>query len=259
METKQSLTSRGLTLKDKLAVVVMAGGKGTRMKSDLPKVLHKVGERPMVLRNIEKLKSIGLKDIFVVIGHQAEEVKKKISEQFTVTFCLQDQPLGTNHALETALKDITLSFSHIFVINGDDASLYSDETLIDFIQSHINSKAMVSMMTLMVSEENQLGRIIRDDQGNFEKILESFEYKDSGLKSNEINCGVYIFETGWVKNTISEVKLNKKGEYPITDLLNIAYDQNKKINLYVLKDGREWAGVNTPEELVYANNLLKGN
>ncbi len=241
----------------KVAAVILAGGKGSRMRSEMPKVLHRVGGEPMIIRNIEKLTSVGLHDFFVVVGYKAEEVKEAVSEHFDVNFATQTVPLGTNHALEAALDRINPEwFEHIFTINGDDAALYKDETLKSYIQSHIESGAVISVMTLDMDGEHELGKIIRDNEGNFLNTLEKFEYKNMDIDSNEINCGVYIYDAKWVAENVKKVQPNGKGEYPITDLMKLAKQQGKTVNLFKLADKSEWLGVNTPEELEYANSLI---
>ncbi len=239
-----------------VAAVILAGGKGTRMNSEMAKVLHPVGGKPMILRNIEKLKSIGIVSFFVVVGFKATDVKDVLSKHIEAEFPHQETPLGTGHALEIALQNPkTNNFDHLLVINGDDAALYQDQTLLNFVESHVSEEAKISMMTLQVTEENALGRVMRDENGEFEQILEVFEYVKTDKISDEINCGVYLFERIWVVENIKKVELNGKGEYPITELLNIAKKQKDKVNLFLLKNPREWAGVNTPEELEYANTL----
>jgi len=240
-----------------IAAVILAGGKGSRMQSELPKVLHQVGGKPMILRNIEKLKSVGLEDFYIVVGYKAEEVEEAVSQKHDVVFATQDAPLGTNHALETALDLINPEwFEHIFVINGDDAALYENETLKKYIQSHIDSKALISVMTLKMEGAHELGKIFRDENGQFANTLEKFEYKDLDVVSNEINCGVYIYNTKWVSANVKKVQPNGKGEYPITDLIKMAKAQGETVNLYLLENKSEWLGVNTPEELEYANSLI---
>lgn len=240
------------------AAIILAGGKGSRMNSELPKVLHEVGGKQLILRNIEKLKSVGLQDFYIVVGYKAQEVEEVVSSEHEVVFATQEEPLGTNHALETALDLINPCwFENIFVINGDDAALYKDETLKAYIQSHIDSKAVISIMTLELEGEHELGKIVRDEKGNFENTLEKFEYKDMDLDSKEINCGVYIYNTKWVCENVKKVKQNGKREYPITDLMKLAKEQGKAVHLYKLADRNEWAGVNTPEELEAVNKLVK--
>ena len=238
-----------------LTAVVLAGGKGTRMKSDTPKVLHSLGDQPMVFVTLQKLKDLGISDIKVVVGHKADEVRDVISAKFNVDFVLQPEPLGTGHALDCALQQIPNS-TEILVVNGDDSAFYKIETLIRFMQSHTQTEAVVSMITLQITRDSQLGRVIRNESGEFEQILESKEYLVRGLHSDEINCGAYLFDYQWVRQNSSSIPLSEKGEYYITELLNIAKAQSQKINLFQIQDEREWVGINTQEELQFANSLI---
>ncbi|KKQ66411.1 MAG: Bifunctional protein GlmU [Candidatus Daviesbacteria bacterium GW2011_GWA2_38_24] len=240
-----------------LTAVVLAGGKGTRMQSETPKVLHHIGQRPMVFYTLQKLLKLGIRDLKVVIGHKSQEVKSIIEENFNCGFVFQTEQLGTGHALGCALKEINTNTKDILVVNGDDSAFYKEGTLQSFINFHKSSDAVVSMLTLEIETESKLGRVIRDKDGNFEKILEANEYFNSPYKSNEINCGAYIFNYDWVKINITHIPISEKGEYYITELLNIAKQQDQKINLFKLQDSNEWVGINTQEELRNANLVFE--
>jgi bifunctional UDP-N-acetylglucosamine pyrophosphorylase / glucosamine-1-phosphate N-acetyltransferase len=241
----------------KIAAVVLAGGKGTRMNADLPKVLHNIIDRPMVFYTLENLNELGFSNIYVVVGHKSEEVKEKISTKFHCEFALQSQPLGTAHAVECALGEIDNQVKTILVMNGDDSAFYKISTLKKFIKSHEENKCPVSMMTLKLIRERKLGRIVRNDQGEFESIIEAERRNDKDVISDEINCGLYLFNLKWLKQNINKIKLSDKGEYYLTDIFNLAKKEGFCINLYLLKNKNEWVGVNTPDELLLANEQMK--
>lgn len=242
-----------------IVAVILAGGRGSRMNSSFPKVLLPVGGEPIIFRSIGKLaRIIQIENIVVVVGYKHKTLKKEISKKYNVGFAKQQKPLGTADALKTALEKVIQKYDHILVINGDDPAFYTLRTLNLFINSHLKTNAAASMLTLEVEEENNLGRIFRDSKDEFVQILEVFEYKESKIISNEINCGLYIFNKHWAKEAIKKVVKNKKGEYPITDLFNLAKQMSEKINLYKLQNKFEWAGINTPEELEYAQMIFGG-
>ncbi|MDO8570143.1 MAG: sugar phosphate nucleotidyltransferase [Candidatus Daviesbacteria bacterium] len=239
------------------AAVILAGGKGKRMASKLPKVLHKIAGQPMIYYTLQTINKLDLAQLCVVVGYRSELVKKRIATFSECEFILQNDPLGTGHAVHCALNKLNHKITTILVTNGDDSAFYSPQTLINFISSHKKSKAVISMVTLLISGENKLGRIIRDKEGNFQQILEAAKYFSSGLQSNEINCGAYIFDVKWLKQNIDKILLNEAGEYYLTDLLNIAHQNHHTINLFQLVKKNEWIGINTRKELKYANQEMR--
>lgn len=240
-----------------LEAIVLAGGKGVRMGSNLPKVLHRINGRPMIFYTLQKLQDLGIKNIIVVVGYKAAGVKKVISEKFNVKFALQKKLLGTAHSLKSALPQITEETKTILVINGDDSAFYSLSTLKELINSHLKNGSLLTVLTLINPQITAVGRIIRDKKGQFLKTLEAKEYLESRYQTDEINCGVYLFEKDWLKTHINKVGPSQKGEYYITDLLNIARKEGLLVNLVRLKNKSEWVGVNTPEELEYANKVMQ--
>lgn len=240
-----------------IAVIILAAGKGNRMKSVLPKPLHLICDKPMIFYALDTLAQIGFSKVVVVVSKSDSRVKDSISEKYpAIDFAFQAKPLGTAHGVRSALSVIPDKIKYLFYINADDSAFYTKKTLQNFLQSHIKSQAKISMLTLKTKNELELGRIIKDHAGNFKQILESSEYFASGLKSDEINCGAYVFDQSWFKQNVSKVTKSKSGEYYVTELLNIAKSQNQKINLYNLEDENEWVGINTQDDLNYANKLM---
>lgn len=247
-----------------LEAIVLAGGKGERMKSETPKVLHEITGRPMVFYTLEKLIKLGVKNIIVVVGYKAVEVKKAIELAFhlggvKLKFAHQANPIGTADAVKAALLYLNPKTEKVLITNGDDSAFYSLKTLLDFLASHTRCVGIkISAITTIKQDVGEIGRIIRDKNGDFEKALEFNEYQKSGLNSDEINCGAYIFDKEWLEKNISKVQKNpQKGEYYLTELLNIARIYGEKINLFKLKNPDEWLGINTPEDLEKAHALQK--
>lgn len=239
------------------AAIVLAGGKGTRMQATLPKVLHHIVDQPMIFYTLETINKLGVSQIYVVVGHQSEEVKEKICSKFNCEFALQEKPMGTADAVKTGLKKVNNKVKEVIVMNGDDSAFYKISTLKKFISSHLENKCPVSMMTINIKRERRLGRIIRDAQDNFESIIEAEKDPTKGITSDEINCGLYIFNNKWLKANINKIKLSDKGEYYLTDIFNLAKKSGFCINLFRLKNKDEWVGVNTPDELALANEKMQ--
>lgn len=243
-----------------IAAIVMAGGKGTRMQSEKPKVLHEIGGEPMIFHTIRNIQNLGIEDVYIVVSYKAQEVEAAISPKFRVNYAQQLEPLGTGDAVKSALKKMAKDYQTILVVGGDDSAFYTPETINEFINSHNDTKSTVSLMTLIDPEKERMGKVFRKETGEFDQLLEYTDYTKLDLSSDEINCGVYLFDYQWLNANIDLIEKNPiKAEYYLTDLINLAKNQGKNINIFKLKNKGEWFGVNTPDELKLANQqfLLK--
>ncbi len=241
-----------------LAVIVLAAGRGSRFGESYTKLLHPIFQKPLVYYPIQNLKNLNVKNIFVVVSDL--KVEEEIKKYINCTFVYQDVLDGTAGAVKRVLDNpIFNSQIHqsLLILNGDDATLYSKKTLDDFIKSHEESASAISMMTLKTKRKMQVGRIIRNKNNNFSKILEYKEYLEAGIRSGEINCGVYLINADFLKTNLPDIPKNANGEYYLTDLLNIAKEKSEKINLYVLKNHSEWIGINDKKDLKHAENIIK--
>lgn len=241
-----------------LAVIILAAGRGSRFGEAYTKLLHPIFEKPLIYYPIQNLKNLNVKNIFVVVSDP--RVEEEIKKYIDCTFVYQDVLDGTGGAVKRVLENpIFNSQVHqsLLILNGDDATLYSKKTLEEFIKSHDVSRAVLSMMTLKTKRNMQVGRVIRDKKNNFSKILEYKEYLEEGIRSYEINCGVYLIDCHFLKTNLPDIPKNPNGEYYITDLLNIAKEKSERINLYVLKNHSEWIGINDKKDLKHAENIIK--
>lgn len=253
---------------ENIAVIVLAAGKGTRFGESCTKLLHPVSSKPLIYYPIQNLKNLGIKNITAIVSDPKveEEFKKYIDCQFVY----QENLTGTAGAVklvldEFSLQPFRLKAKVLMVLNGDDATLYTKKTLEEFLRSHELNSAQISMMTIKTSRNIEAGRIIRDKKRNFLKILEyeqalsstrKKEYLESGKRSNEINCGVYLINLKFAETNLPKIPKNQSGEYYLTDLLNIAKEENSRINLFVLKDHSQWIGINDKKDLKYAENVI---
>lgn len=238
-----------------LAVIILAAGRGVRFGEKYSKLLHPVLGKPLIYYPIQNLKNLGVENIIAVVSDS--KVEKEISKYIDCKFVYQEDLTGTADAVKLALPEIPSQISTLMILNGDDATLYSEETLQEFLKSHISLKSPISLMTLKTQRDIQVGRIIRDSKNNFSEILEHKEYLDSGAKTNEINSGVYLINMDFARTNLPSIPKNPNGEYYLTDLLNIAKENGKKINLYVLKNHSEWIGINDKKDLKYAESIIK--
>lgn len=216
----------------------------------MPKVLQKIGDKPMIYYPLQTLNLIGIKNIIVATSYKYEQVQSEVLKYYNVCYDRQARPLGTGHAVKCALKQIKEECKLVLILNGDDSAFYKKETLTEFIRSHAKFKATVSVITLILKTDNAFGKIIRDKNEKFKSLLESDKYPKSGEKSFEINCGTYIFDLKWLKKAFLGAKIGQG--LNITTFINLA-SESGKVNLFKLEDKREWIGINTPDDLKYAN------
>ena len=239
-----------------ISAIVLAAGKGTRMNSDRPKVLHEIGGKPMIEYTIETLNQLGVNEIIVVVGYGADAVKTCIGPK--CHFAIQENSQGgTGDAVKSGLQKVSTETGTVMILHGDDSAFYKVSTLKKFLASHMESGNVVSVITSDQPQTERVGRIIRDENGKFKLTMEVWEYEKSGLKSDTVNCGVYLFDKKWLENHINKIENNNdKGEYRLTEILNIAHDEGTRVGLFELKDPNEWVGINTPEDLERANKLM---
>lgn len=234
--------------------LVLAAGEGKRMKSETPKVLHKVCGKEMVNHVIDTLRSCGISDVAVVIGKGAEKVKKG-TESRNVEYCLQEEQLGTGHAVMCASEFLKGKKGNVLVFVGD-GPLVRKETVEELMEkAHQGYKATI--LTTKLEDGGKYGRIVKDEQGNVIKIV---EYKDANpeeLKINEINAAMYSFDIEELLSALKELKNdNAQGEYYLTDVISIMRSKGLKISaLPVLKE--EILAANSRVELAMLEKILK--
>ena len=192
-----------------METIILAAGKGTRMKSKLPKVLHKVGGKPMLQHVIDAAKSAGSTREIVVIGNGAELVQQSFND---VEFVLQAEQLGTGHAVLCTKEKFANSNDTILVLCGD-TPLFTGELLKNFVDKHIKSKAAATVLTAEMPDATGYGRIIREDDGTFRKIVEHKDANSYERQISEVNAGVYCFDAKKLFGALSQVKNdNAQGE-----------------------------------------------
>jgi UDP-N-acetylglucosamine pyrophosphorylase len=241
-----------------LAIVIMAAGKGTRMKSDLPKVLHEANGKPLVAYVIEKSQALDPEKIVLIVGHQANLVRQATA-MFPVHYALQQPQLGTGHAVmqsEPFLKDFE---GEIIILSGD-APLFTSRTLRELIGFHRSRQAVATVLTAEMEDPAGYGRIIRN--GGSEEVLKIVEHKDATEEEravNEINSGVYVFNAAELFSALHGITNNNaQGEYYLTDVFGICFGKGKKVCAFKVADANEIRGINTLEQLREAEQLLQG-
>jgi bifunctional UDP-N-acetylglucosamine pyrophosphorylase/glucosamine-1-phosphate N-acetyltransferase len=242
-------------------VVILAAGQGKRMGAEIPKVLVPIGGRPMIDHLLDSVEGSGIENKpVVVVGHGADLVMKHLGEQ--CEFAIQNEQLGTAHALQCALPLVGDS-GRVLVLYGDHAFV-SAATIEKLVNHCTASIAPVVLMTVQVGNFNDwrkafydFGRIVRDENGVVKKIVEKRDASEAELAITEVNPGYYCFDIAWVKQNINKIKnQNAQSEYYLTDLIALAINQGEKVEAITVDDPREGLGVNTKEQLEMAERAM---
>lgn len=243
-----------------IKVIILAAGKGTRMKSSIPKVLHKILGKALLERVINQVLDISkVSEIFVIVGHQSERVSDFINKTYTefpVNPVLQEPQLGTGDAVFKAYDKLKDFKGTVLVLCGD-TPLLTPGTLSRFIEFHKQSSASLTVMSAIIDNPRNYGRIVRGEAGNLERIVEE---KDASVEEkliNEINAGVYCLEWEKVSPAFFELTTNnKQGEYYLTDIIDWSCKKGFNVQAYTVEDDTEIMGINSRADLAMAGYLL---
>ncbi|GAA0467242.1 bifunctional UDP-N-acetylglucosamine diphosphorylase/glucosamine-1-phosphate N-acetyltransferase GlmU [Alkalibacillus silvisoli] len=235
--------------------VVLAAGVGSRMKSDLYKVLHPVCGKSMVQHVVDQLNYTGLDEIVTIVGHGAESVQDQLGNQ--TAYAIQEEQLGTGHAVQMASSTLEGKNGTTVVVCGD-TPLLTAETISQLMDQHEKEGAKVTVLTTGVEEPTGYGRIIRNEQGHVEKIVEEKDANEKEKAVKEINTGTYCFDNQLLFDALKQVSNdNAQGEYYLPDVLEIANSQGEKVAAYQTKNVDETIGVNDRVALSKAEKLMK--
>jgi bifunctional UDP-N-acetylglucosamine pyrophosphorylase/glucosamine-1-phosphate N-acetyltransferase len=236
--------------------VILAAGKGTRMKSDLPKVVHRIEGKCLVDYVIEAAYGAGVSSVCLVVGYKHEVVEQEISNK-NVSFALQPEQLGTGHAVKCA-REFLGDAGETLILFGD-TPLITAETLQKLCDYHEEKKNAVTVLSATVDDPTGYGRIIRDEEGHFVKSVEHKDATEDERKSKEINSGMYLFDTAELKLALDLIQPNNaQGEYYLPDTLTIIKEKGLRVDAYALVDATDITGVNDQEQLKEAAKIIRG-
>ena len=231
------------------------------MKSARAKVLHKIGGLPLITHVGRTAMSLNPRKIYVIVGHQAAEVESAVKEDFgdLAEFVTQVEQRGTGDAVMSARSYLENSDSLVVVLSGD-VPLLKAETLNSFIAEHQKSGAVCSVLSVRLENPTGYGRVVRDDNDQFARIVEQKDATDEQRQVKEINSGIYCFRADKLFSALARVQpTNRQGEYYLTDVPEILLAEGEKVNVYLHHDPREVYGVNTRAELAEFENLVRRN
>ena len=237
--------------------IILAAGKGTRMKSEKPKVLHEIFNKTLVGYVIEAVNNTGLADEnFVIVGHQAERVEEYIKTNYdNAKTVLQSPQLGTGHAVSMALPYLENFDGEVVILCGD-TPLITSETIKEFVEYHHSRNSDLTVMSAIFDNPTNYGRIIRSSNG-VEAIIEE---KDATLEQKtikEVNAGIYCLNWQKVKPAFSQLQTNNaQGEYYLTDIIKWGVNEGIKTDAYILKNNEEIFGINSKAHLAEATKML---
>lgn len=236
--------------------IILAAGKGTRMKSELPKVMHPVCGRPMVEHVLDAARAAGVKRLVVVVGHKAELVRDALSKHLDVEFALQAEQKGTGHAVMMCANQLADHDGPTFVLAGDTPLLQG--LSLGALLSEFNSHQAACVVGTAITENNVgLGRIVRSNVGDFLKIVEQKDTTPEEAAIQEINTGCYIFDNRLLFQSLTKIRPNNsQAEYYLTDVPAILNAEGYRVTAAPKLTIEEAMGVNTPEQLADVEKVL---
>ncbi|MFA5794993.1 MAG: sugar phosphate nucleotidyltransferase [Candidatus Brocadiia bacterium] len=245
---------------DKLAVVVLAAGKGTRMLSDKPKVLHMLCGKPLLYHVLEAAKTLKPSAIYCVVGYKAEDVED-VFKQEDINWVTQGEQRGTGHAL-LATESFLSDWDGLLLVLCGDAPLITPKTLNKLMETHQKSKdTAMTILSTQLDDPSGYGRIDRDSNNNVIGIVEESEAGAEQKRVKEINSGTYVFDPAAVFSALKKIKPHKKsGEYYLPDVINILTEKKRKVECYMVSDDiqvEECLGINSRTELLNASKIMQ--
>jgi len=241
-----------------LSVIILAAGKGKRMKSETPKVLHRLCGKPIIYHILKAVMSLGPKNILTVIGHKKEEVRKYIADDFPSVLTVdQDKQAGTAHAVMMAGSYFDKMGSNILVLSGD-SPLITSRTLKSLVGLRQKEDLAASILTSIADNPYGYGRIVKDKKGKVLKIVEEKDASQAEKKIHEVNSSIYCFKKDLLVKNIKNIGTgNSQGEHYLTDIIEMFIDKGEKVQTYIVPDHFEASGINDRAQLASAEERIQ--
>jgi len=235
--------------KNNIGVVVLAAGKGTRLGcTEIPKVMLDLCGKPIVAYTVETLEKMGFSSdqICLVVGFKQEKVREYFGCR--VIYAEQKDLRGTAHAAYTGMLTLGENIDTVLVMGGDDSAFYSTEALENFCKHHKENENKLSLLSAVLDDPANLGRVVRHESGEIEVIEKEYTTEEQ-KQIKEISTGTFIFDRKWFEEMFPNMpQLRKLGEYGLPTALAMVRDENKPYGVYPLENGKEFFGINTPEQ-----------
>jgi bifunctional UDP-N-acetylglucosamine pyrophosphorylase/glucosamine-1-phosphate N-acetyltransferase len=238
----------------RVVAVILAAGQGTRIKSNLPKVLHPVAGEPMVLHAIGAAKGVSEDRPVLVVGVGGDRVRATVGER--ARYVDQQQQLGTGHAVLQA-RSLLVGQSDVVLVTYADMPLLRAETLRQLVERHRETRPAFTMLTVVQDATRGFGRVLRDVSGAVEAIVEEVDATPEQLAIRELNAGVYCFDADWLWSHLEQIPLSVKGEYYLTEMVTIAVAEGWRVEALRTDDPSELLGINTRVHLAEATAVFR--
>ena len=234
-------------MSSKLHIGILAAGKGSRMESTMPKVLHKLNGKSLIDYVLQTASELKPKSTTLVVGFEKNLVKNH-TQNYKVNYVSQDKQLGTGHAVLQMQNILENQSGHLLILSGDVPNIKSD-SLMPIISHHIKNNYSATVVTAIVSDSTGYGRIVRNNSGNLLKIVEQKDCNDNQRDIKEINSGIFIFKISELFSELKKIKSNNaQGEYYLTDVIELIR-KNKPVHASIIEDSSEVLGINTIAQL----------
>lgn len=238
----------------KTATILLAAGKGTRMRSNLLKVLHPLGGKPMLWHTIQAVMQATNTPPTLVVGYQGDKVRDTFGD--LVEYVTQKEQLGTGHAVLQVEPHLKGKADLVVVLLGD-MPLLRGETIERLVATQQHNSGPISMLTVTAEDPRGFGRILRNAEGEVEAIIEEADCTQEQLEINELNVSMYCFQSDWLWENLPKIPISAKGEYYLTDIVSIARQQGLSVQAEVIEDRQEAMGINTRIHLAEAEAILR--
>ena len=240
-----------------LAIVILAAGLGTRMKSNKAKVLHAILGRPMISYVVDTACALAGNNVVLVVGHQADAVREIVAQQAEIKYAFQAEQLGTGHAVMCALPALPENIRHVVVLCGD-VPLLKRETLQRFVHDHCLQKRQLSVLAVRLADPAGYGRIVQDESGNVVGIVEEADATLAQKAIQLVNTGIYCIDRRFLATALPEIKSNNaQGEYYLTDIVGVAHDTRLPVGVTVGESADEFIGINSREQLEAVEEMMR--
>ena len=237
-----------------VTAVILAAGQGSRMRSSQPKVLHPLLGKPMASYALETARQVTGSQPVMIVGYEADLVRQALGT--TAKYVLQQQQLGTGHALQQA-EELLRGASDMVLVTAADMPLLTKDTLQNLVGAQQLNSGPISMLTVVSDDPRGFGRVVRSASGEVQAIVEEVQATPEQLQIRELNAGVYCFAADWLWSALKRIPLSPKGEYYLTDLIGIAVADGLSIQAIPIDDPNETIGINTRAHLAEAEAMLR--
>jgi bifunctional UDP-N-acetylglucosamine pyrophosphorylase/glucosamine-1-phosphate N-acetyltransferase len=239
----------------KIQPILLAAGFGTRMRSKLPKMLHLLGGKPLILHALDAVSSLGAETPVVVVGHGEDAVRAAVGER--ARFAVQEQMLGTGHAVMAAESVLRESGAGLILVTYADMPLVRPETLRRLVETQLANPGPLSMVTVVMPDPHGFGRVLRKPDGSVAAIVEEAVATPEQLAVRELNVSLFCFRSDWLWPALKRIQVSPKGEYYLTDIVGVAVADGLRVAAISTQDIDEMVGINTRVHLAEAEAILR--